>query len=142
VSDSRYISRIDSGAQKGWYVRISGASKWFPDNRHGGKGKAWEAARDYRDERLSDPSQSSPASPSSESPAHTLNRLTSTEAITAFIRWLRGLFGKTTFQASKSDDAKKRRINIRLAPDVDSDLPSEPELAQSSEVPGDPDPGP
>jgi len=52
------ISRIDSGSTHGWFVRgyKNGKtySKLFSDKRWGGKNKALEAARAYRDELLQD----------------------------------------------------------------------------------------
>jgi len=52
------ISRIDSGSTHGWFVRgyKNGKtySKLFSDKRWGGKNKALEAARNYRDELFKD----------------------------------------------------------------------------------------
>ena len=52
------ITRIDQPEKKnhGFYVRIThkgkGYQKYFPDKSNGGKAKALEAAKDYRDEIL------------------------------------------------------------------------------------------
>lgn len=47
------ISRIDSGATHGWFVRgyVGGRvpSKLFSDKKIGGKGKALKLAKEYRD---------------------------------------------------------------------------------------------
>ena len=50
------ISRIDSGATHGWFVRgyrnQKTYSKLFSDRKHGGKGKAHKLAKIYRDELI------------------------------------------------------------------------------------------
>lgn len=50
----RGISRIDSGSTHGWFVRgyrnKTTYSKLFSDRKCGGKGKAKQMAKDYRDE--------------------------------------------------------------------------------------------
>ena len=52
------ISRIDSGATHGWFVRgyrnRKTVSKFFADRKHGGKGKALLLAKSHRDELHAD----------------------------------------------------------------------------------------
>lgn len=52
-----YISRIESGSTRGWWVRIRagdprGFQRFFSDLRHGGKAAARAAAREVRDSEV------------------------------------------------------------------------------------------
>lgn len=59
MADKRYITRQEAGTVKGWVVRIDQGksteiSQSFSDSSYGGKDRALEAARVYRDQRLSE----------------------------------------------------------------------------------------
>lgn len=58
TNERRGISRIDQPSKHtfGWYVRVRVAdkvhSKFFPDNKFGGKGKSLRAAQTHRDQLM------------------------------------------------------------------------------------------